>query len=197
MEFVVTSEMLKNAEDYVPLIKKTMLAKQQAEMIVQRSAEQTGIRGDDGNILPLPPRYFADEAVRSVMEMSIFCALYLKCEPVSEDGNIEMTIDTYDKYAGSHIFGQITAMKGSKEAKDDPELRAKIINILTDFNDYQRRLTAEIRALMTMYNDPVDRFIAMNAAMTTPETMQGLLEELKDAAEAVDQYKAEKDGVAE
>lgn len=196
MDFVITKEILEAAEDYLPLAVKTSLAKQQAETIVQAGKEMTGIRTDGGNILPMPPRYFADEAARSILEMSIFTAMYLKCEPVT-DGKIDLTIDQYDYYAGSHIFGQLNHLKGEL-GRTDPELKTKIINMVSDFNDYQKRLTAEIRALMTMYNDPVDRFMAMNAAMTTPEGMEGLLGELKDAAEALEEYKTHReDGEAE
>lgn len=189
MEFVLTKEMIEEAADYLPLAQKTALAKQQAEICVQKAKETTGVKTDAGTILPLPPRYFVSEDARSMLEMSIFTALYLRVQPM-DGSDIHMDGETYDKYAGSHIFGQLTAMKG----KAEPELRAKIMNMLADFNDYQKRLGAEIRALMTLYNDPVDRFMAMNAALTTPEAMQGLLEELKDAAEAVQEQKIEKAG---
>ena len=189
--FVITKEMLENAVDYLPLGQKTALAKQQAEICVQRSSDQTGIRADSGDIIPLPPRYNVDEAVRSILEMSIFTALYLRCEPIESD-NITMDAERYDYYAGNHIFGQLTSMKSGTFGRDNPELKNKIINMLADFNDYQKRLTSEIRAVMTMYNDPVDRFMAMNAAMTNPDTMKGLLSELKEAAEAVEEYKAER-----
>lgn len=192
MDFVVTKEMIENASDYIPLAQKTALAREQAETIVQRAKETTAVKTDSGSMLPLPPRYFADEAARSVLEMSIFATLYLHTEEM-QDGQIVMDTDTYDLYAGSHVFGQLNAMRGEL-GKTDPALKAKIINMVSDFNDYQKRLTAEIRVLMSLYNDPVDRFLAMNAAMATPEAMQGLLEELKDAAEAVDSYQEDKKG---
>lgn len=192
MDFVVTKEILAAASDYVPLAQKTALAKEQAEIIVHRAKETTGVKTDSGGIIPLPPRYFADEQARSVLEMSIFATLYLHTEEM-QDGKIVMDTETYDRYAGSHVFGQLAAMRG-EIGKTDPTLKAKIINMVADFNDYQKRLTAEIRTLMTLYNDPVDRFMAMNAALSTPEAMQGLLEELKDAAEAVDSYQDEKKG---
>mgnify|MGYP006988863126 CR=1 FL=1 len=196
MDFVVTKEILAAASDYVPLAQKTALAKEQAEIIVQRAKETTGVKTDGGAILPLPPRYFADEQARSVLEMSIFATLYLHTEEM-QDGNIVMDTETYDRYAGSHVFGQLAVLRG-EIGKTDPALKAKIINMVSDFNDYQKRLTAEIRALMTLYNDPVDRFLAMNAALSTPEGMEGLLSELKEAAEEVEKYKtAEKDGEGE
>ena len=190
MDFVITKDLLEQAADYIPLAIKTVLAKEQAEACVLKSTEQTGIRTDAGSILPLPPRYYCDEAVRSVLEMSVFTGFYLKTEQPNEDGKLTMDAEAYDRYAGSHVFGQLMAMKSGTFGRDNPELKTKIINMVSDFNDYQKRLTAEIRTLMTMYNDPVDRFIAMNAAMSTPEAMQGLLEELKEAAEDVENHKA-------
>lgn len=196
-KFVVTKEMLEQAEDYLPLATKTSLAKQQAETCVLMSQERSGVKTDNGNIIPLPPRYTADESVRSMLEMAVFTSLYLKCKPMVEapDGETpQITMDpgNYDYYAGNHIFGQLNAMKGEL-GKTDPALKAKIINMIADFNDYQKRLTAEIRVLMTMYNDPVDRFMAMNAALATPDSMEGLLHELKDAAEAIETYKEERE----
>lgn len=196
MDFVVTKEMIENATDYLPLRQKTLIARNQAITCVRKTEETTGIRTNDGNILPLPPRYAPDDEVRAILEMSIFTALYLKCEPVQENGDVTMDGDTYDYYAGSHIFGQLNHMKGEL-GRTDPELKTKIVNMLADFNDYQKRLTSAIRAQMTLYNDPVDRFMAMNAAMTTPEGMQGLLADLKDAAEALEEYKEERAGEAE
>ena len=188
MDFVVTKEILEKAVDYLPLSMKTSIAKRQAAACVQKSAEQTAVKTDGGTILPLPPRYFCDEGIRSILEMSLFTSLYLRTEPGDGD-EIAMTGKRYDYYAGSHVFGQLTAMKSGTFGRDNPALKTKIINMIADFNDYQKRLTAEIRALMTMYNDPVDRFIAMNAAMSTPEAMQGLFEELKEAAADVEKYK--------
>lgn len=193
--FTVTKEMLEAANDYIPVAKKTALARQQAEICVQRAKEQTGVRTEAGDVIPLPPRYFADEMARSVLEMSIFTTLYLGCEAMDGD-NITMDTDRFDYYAGSHLFGQLNALKG-EYGKTDPALKKKIGDMIADFNDYQKRLSAEIRNLMTLYNDPVDRFMAMNAAMTDPETMKGLLSELKDAAEAVEEYKAERESEGE
>ena len=195
-KFVVTKEMIEQAADYLPLGQKKDLAKRQAESCVLANPERTGIRGDGGGIIPLPPRYIADESIRSMLEMAVFTGLYLKCKPMVEDpdgGKPQITMDTeaYDYYAGSHLFGQLNAMKGEL-GKTDPALKAKIVNMISDFNDYQKRLTAEIRVLMTLYNDPVDRFMAMNAAMATPDSMEGLLHELKDAAEAVEAYREER-----
>ncbi len=196
MDFVVTKEIIEKATDYLPLAQKTALAKEQAEIIVQRAKETTGVKTDGGTIIPLPPRYFADEQARSVLEMSIFATLYLRTEE-TQDGQIVMDTETYDRYAGSHVFGQLAAMRG-EIGKNDPEMKAKIINMVSDFNDYQKRLTAEIRTLISLYNDPVDRFLAMNAALSTPEGMEGLLSELKEAAEEVEKHKAsKKDGEGE
>lgn len=190
MDFKVTKQMLEEASDYLPLEVKTVLARRQAETCVQRAKEQTAVKTDAGQYLPLPPRYFCDEMGRSVLEMSVFTALYLHVENANENGDIDMTVDTYNRYAGAHIFGQLTEMKSGAFGRDNPKLKAKIIHMLADFNDYQRRLTSEIRTLMTLYNDPVDRFLAMNAAMTTPESMRGLMEDLKSAMEEAETYKA-------
>lgn len=197
MDFVVTQEMLENAVDYMPLATKTALAKQQAEGCVKRVGEQTAIKTDSDGLIPLPPRYYADEEARSILEMTIFTGLYLGIETPDEEGTFHMDGERYDYYAGSHIFGQLNAMKSGTVGREHPELKAKIANMLADFNDYQKRLTAEIRVLMSMYNDPVDRFMAVNAAMATPDTMEGLLSELKDAAEAVEEYKTERKVEAE
>ena len=197
MDFVVTLEMLEKAVDYMPLAAKTSLARQQAEACVKRMGEQTAIKTDGGDLIPLPPRYYADEEARSILEMTIFTGLYLGIEEPDEEGTFHMDGDRYDYYAGSHIFGQLNAIKSGALGREHPEIKTKIANMLADFNDYQKRLTAEIRVLMSMYNDPVDRFMAVNAAMTTPETMEGLLSELKDAAEAVEEYKAERQVEAE
>ena len=192
MDFVVTKEILEKASDYLPIAQKTALAKEQAETCVRKSEETTGIRMDDDSVLPLPPRYFASEEARSILEMSVFTGLYLLCEETDEEGVLHMDGERYDYYAGSHIFGQLNAMKSGTFGRDNPELKTKIINMLADFNDYQKRLTAEIRNLLSLYNDPVDRFMAMNASLSTQEAMEGLLTELKDAVEAAEDYKAER-----
>lgn len=191
MDFVVTKEMIEAASDYMPLAAKTALAKQQAEACVKRMAETTAIKASEDSVIPLPPRYHVDEEARSILEMTIFTGMYLGLETADEEGFFHMDGERYDYYAGSHIFGQLTAMKG-EIGKTEPAIKSKIVNMLADFNDYQKRLSSEIRVLLSMYNDPVDRFMAVNASLTTPETMEGLLSELKDAVENVEEYKAER-----
>lgn len=193
MDFVVRKDILENAVDYIPIAQKTALARQQAEACVKKMKETTAIKADnDSVIIPLPPRYYVDEEARSILEMTIFTGLYLLVETPDEDGVFNMDGERYDYYAGSHIFGQLTAMKSGTFGRDNPILKTKIINMLADFNDYQKRLTSEIRNVLSMYNDPVDRFMAMNASMSTPEAMQELFSELKDAIEANEEYKAER-----
>lgn len=189
MDFKITKEMIENASDYIPLADKTLLARQQAEKCVKKADERTAVKTDNGGVLPLPPRYVCDEPGRSILEMSVFTGLYLRCEKPDENGELTMNAEGYDRYAGAHIFGQLAAMKGGAFGRDNPKLKTKIVNMINDFNDYQKRLSAEIRTLLAMYNDPVDRFIAVNAAMATPEAMQGLFEELREAAADVDAYK--------
>lgn len=189
MDFVINKAILENASDYIPLADKTILAKRQAESCVVKSQDRAAVKTDDGNVLPLPPQWVCDEMGRSILEMTVFTGLYLNVERPDEDGELSMTAAEYDRYAGSHIFAQLNALKSGAFGRDNPKLKEKIIHMLSDYNDYQYRLSAEIRALLALYNDPVDRFVAMNTALSTPEAMQGMLEELRSAAEAADAYR--------
>jgi len=177
--FVVTPEMILNANDYVNLKFKNGLAQEQAAKCVVETEEKTGVKLSDEVVMPLPPKYKVDGLVRSALEMSVFVSLYLKVKPVDDDGNITISLNEYDEYMSSHIFDQMNSLKRSK----NEEVKQKVFRILDDYNDYQKRLSAEIKAQLDAKNDFCDRLISM-MIMTSSQDVTSHLLELYNKSEA-------------
>ena len=189
MGFVVTKETIENAHDYVSLAQKAIMINQQAADCIEPSKLHNGISFDGESAVALPPRFIVNEVKRSLLEMSMFLSMYLNVLEPDENGDISMTMDVYEEYASAHIFNQLAVMKSGAFGRDNPELKTKIANMISDFNDYQKRLTAEIRNILSTYNDPCDRIMTMITTNITPEYVKNLLANLDGAEKELLDYK--------
>ncbi len=146
MEFIeITREMLEQARDYVPLAEKEAWIDERADRCFNRLSV---VAGDD----PLPPMYMVNTGLKSRYLMGALAKLYFNAEfnaEVQDDGL--MTVEEYDKWAGSHVINQI------ERWKSDRELRNKCFDLISDYNDFTKFFNANISAMLMVQNDSVVR----------------------------------------
>ena len=156
-KFILTEQMLKEARDYIPSAEKVGWVTKAAEQCIDR------IEITDGDGGKLPDMYMANQDRKERLLMGALCGLYLGIE------------DDYDRMAGSHIFNQIQRMKSGT-------LRDKCFDLISDYLNLERRLTAQINALLTVQND-----IVVRNQLATSEVMKelpGILDQLKTITDA-------------
>ena len=168
-KFILTKEIIVNSTSYMPLADKTALAKTTAEMCVVKAKTHEDSKIGEG-IFAAPNLLKEDAGIKKKCLMHVFLSAYLNIQiPM-------LTEQLYDYYAGSFIFGQIEAFK------NDPDVREKVFNLLSDWREFKSMVDDEIYAKIKNASDPIARVAAGIAVTLTPENVQKMTEELKKAA---------------
>lgn len=163
---VITKEIMLAANDYISLEAKEEWVAENAPKCFNRLAITAD--GED-----MPPMYMINTALRSRYLMTVLARNYFNQEiEVEDDDNALMTVVEYDRWAGSHVFGQIDRLKHDVEARD------RCYDLLADYRDLEKRFSSHMNALLMVQNDAV---IRQNDYMATqmrrlPETIQALRE---------------------
>lgn len=157
----ITENDLRNANTYIPLLKKMEFVDQCATLCFDRlTITQSGDLG-----AALPYMYKENGQLKSRFLMGALVKLYLGKDFAPVEGTeFLMSADDYDRWAGAHIFNQIERMKGK-----GVELRDIAFDLLHDFKDLEKRLNAEIYGLLQAQNDFVSRFQLLISTQTSPE----------------------------
>lgn len=161
----ITKEMLERAEDYIPQEEKEAWIGENATKCFDRLAITVG---ED----PMPPMYMVNTGRRNRYLMAFLVKRYFKryCETEIKDDHL-MTVKEYDRWAGSHVMGQLDRWK------HDVAVRDKCYDLLYDFHDLEKQFAAQINGLLAAQNDPVLRQGQYNSAQM--KELPKLLEELK------------------
>lgn len=169
-KFYVTEEMLRNANDYVPLNKKVAIAKIIAPKCIEKS--KTAEQNQKGlEFLALPTLWVDDIETKNLYTMSILLSEYLN-EKIPED----FTDEIYDEYASAHILNQLERFKSYAVLKD------KVFDLLHDFRDFKKILDIEIFNEKEVRNDPVARLSAAISIISNPENIKKMQAELENTA---------------
>ena len=166
---ILTKEMIQEAEDYTPNAFKKAWCGETAPKCFDRLAITA-----DGE--PMPPMYMVNEGLKKRYLMTVFVKGYLKqeCEPDSGDEALMSEAD-YDRWAGSHVFCQMERLKKDKDICD------KCYDMLYDFRELDKRLSAQISGLLNAQNDFVQRQNQLMSAqfMQLPQVKEQLEEMIK------------------
>ena len=185
----ITEKIVQEANTYVPLMDKVTFVKYAAERCFDRLNVSMK---DDVLDLPMAPMYKENVHLKSRYLMGALLVLYLRQEYEPVEGDMWlMAADDYDRWAGGHIFNQLERMKAS-----GPELRDKVFELLADYRDLEKRLSAEIRSLLQVMNDPVVRIMGTMQAQTTPTAFRKGQEELEKLMEELEKFQQAKAGKA-
>lgn len=169
--FILTAEMVKNGADYMPIEYKDSLAKEIANKCVKplKTAEQN----KPGNrILALPNVYGEDHALKAILLQNVLLGFYLNITVEPNEADVRKS---YDTYASTHIFEQLSALRSNDE------VRAKAIRIYNDYKAFERFVDNEIENRKAAENDTLARVLAAVQVMTAKEMTDNLKAELEKA----------------
>lgn len=186
--FEIKKEILMGAEDYLPLAEKEKISQEIAMHCINSISyhlEVGGVRVD------VPDYHGRNTALRERYLLGVLLIRYLgmvRFEPV-EGTKFLLSLDDYDRAARLHPLNALERLKS------DPEAREKVFDLLRDYKllcDMTRSATEDLTAAQ---NDPVQRYLAAQAAAVTPEALKALtdaeaqlkgqIEEMKKAGKDV------------
>nr|DAQ30237.1 MAG TPA: hypothetical protein [Caudoviricetes sp.] len=184
-KIVITQEIVKNATDYIPLMKKQEMAETIAQKCIVKVLMKYTEKGDGTDSVPMPDRYQEYHMYTNLYLMGVLAHEYLHI-PYEGDGtgkeiidyeNLKMPANVYDQWGASHVLNQLEQMK------TDREMREKVFDLLNDFKDFRWMLAHEIDILLGHNNDVVTRMMqALGASIKemTADSMQELGEALQN-----------------
>lgn len=157
-KMIITTEMLKNASDYIPLMERQMLLEDIARVCIAKVKMDVILTGDK-EATSMPERYQENRVMTKMCLMGVLALKYLHVDYDGEDRNIQMPANIYDMWAGSHVVNQIEKLRSDKEVGD------KAYRVLKGYRDFCADLYREIEILLGHQNDVVYRLMdAMNVA---------------------------------
>ena len=183
---MLTIEDVLNADTYMSVTLKYALAQKLAPLCIEKvKVTYNGIAGE----MPLPDMFREDQLKKSLFLRGVALHYYLHKtvggKVASDLADLLCPADEYDAWGNLH--NQMERMKSSAATRD------KAYDILTDFRDFERKLNAEIFAIIQTQNDPCARIMAMMGEQTTPEALEGLKEQVEAVSGLMDELKAKKE----
>lgn len=169
--FEITPEMIKVAKSYIPLSEKVAIAKAVAEACIE-PLETSVLSVQADNTLALPKQYEENIYLKKLYLAQYFLSEYLNIQ-LPEN----FTGADYDKFFASHPMNQLERMKGSTELKN------KVFDILADFKELKKIVDIEIYNAKAARNDGLERLLAGITVVSTPENVEALVKELKQATD--------------
>lgn len=186
--FEITEEMMRNAENYIPLMAKEYIVRTAVPGCVKRVFDYDYDRGEyatQADDLPTTmPVYGEDTAYKSQIVMGTVLKFYFGID-IGE--NLNIPSEVYDAYAGSHIMNQIERFKAN------PELKAKAFDILTDIRDFEKRLNCAVYSMLQLKNDLGGRIMVTLGAMMSQEALDKVVQAAADAQNGIESERQKQD----
>ena len=173
----LTEEDIRNAVSYLPLAKKTAMARAYAQDCLLQFDISTGNEEVDK---VFPSRFQENPQKRMLYGMLVLLREYLK-KMEDED----LSTEQYDVWGASSIFNQLDRFKSSK----DPEIRNKVYDLVDDYREFYRMLGTEINSLAEAKNDLLARFVQYVSLSQSPEALQEQLEQLEKLTQEIEGMK--------
>jgi hypothetical protein len=174
---ILTEEDIRNAVSYLPLAKKTAMARAYAQDCLLQFDISTGNEEVDK---VFPSRFQENPQKRMLYGMLVLLREYLK-KMEDED----LSTEQYDVWGASSIFNQLDRFKSSK----DPEIRNKVYDLVDDYREFYRMLGTEINSLAEAKNDLLARFVQYVSLSQSPEALQEQLEQLEKLTQEIEGMK--------
>lgn len=183
-------EITKHSEwnTYIPLLEKQKIAEHIAAGSMVRYRASVDYGGEelfDSAIVA------EDVPTRWRYMMGVLFKHYLRIEfdPVEGEDYL-MAADDYDRAASMHVLNALERMKSDAAARD------KVFDLLRDYKNLERMVSAELNAQLAARNDLLPRVLrvltqtATPAALANLQEMEGKLgEEAKKFAEKIEQFR--------
>lgn len=174
---ILSEEDIRNAVSYLPLAKKTAMARAYAQDCLLQFDISTGNEEVDK---VFPSRFQENPQKRMLYGMLVLLREYLK-KMEDED----LSTEQYDVWGASSIFNQLDRFKSSK----DPEIRNKVYDLVDDYREFYRMLGTEINSLAEAKNDFLARLVQYVSLSQSPEALQEQLEQLEKLTQEIEGMK--------
>lgn len=176
--FELTRDMIAAARAYLPLAEKAAFAADTAAKCCDVASAKISI-GDTSELM-VPDMRVENPALRQRYLMGALYAKYfmVSFEPV-EGTDCLLSQDDYDRAAATFPLNQL------ERFKSDAAIRDKVFNLIRDYKDLERMVSAEINNTLAINNDVVMRLALSLSMSITPEALQQLSNaenELKERA---------------
>ena len=186
--FEITKEMLMNARDYLTLNEKEGIAAAVAPACVKKIWDYNYEENryyEEKDLLPgQVPIWGEDQAAKSAAFIGAVMYFYFG-EAIGE--NLTIDRETYDKYAGSHVFNQIERFKA------DPATKNKAFDILSDIRDLEKRINCATYSLLQAKNDVAKRIMDTFSQIFAAGSLETVIDAVKDAQEGIEEEKRKQD----
>ena len=167
--YEITKEMMLSAKTYMPIESKEELAHNIATRVLRPMLTAKQNHPAD-ELVSLPMMMEENVRLKSILLMVTLFSYYFNIE-FEEDESGLLKFD-YDFYAGGHPMNQLERFKSDRETKDIA------FDLIEDFREFKKIVDTMIYNEKANANDPVGRFMASIAVLSTPENVAKLMEEL-------------------
>ena len=178
-KFEITKDIMKNANTYMSIALKDVIATGKARECVRKVSRIRRIGEDetDGrNEYGVSPIYCEDIAAKSRVMMTCLMAYYLKVW--DENTPIMCGLNDYDDWGRAHVLNQIERFKSG-------EYREKAFDILSDYREMEKYLNAAIYAVLRELNDPAQRIIEAIGTMGSMDWMKETISQIEEAEKGI------------
>lgn len=179
--FEITKKILTEAEDYIPLGEKVKIAQEIARHCVYSISYNLEVGGVPVDV---PDYHGKSTGLRERFLLGVLLRLYLKIpfDPV-EGSEYLLSLDDYDRAARLHPLNAL------ERFKSDPEAREKVFDLLRDYKTLCDFTRSALDDLVAAQNDPVQRYLAAQAASVTPEALKALTDAEGQLREQIEEMK--------
>lgn len=179
--FEITKKILTEAEDYIPLGEKVKIAQEIATHCVYSITYNLEVGGVPVDV---PDYHGKSTGLRERFLLGVLLRLYLKIpfDPV-EGSEYLLSLDDYDRAARLHPLNAL------ERFKSDPEAREKVFDLLRDYKTLCDFTRSALDDLVAAQNDPVQRYLAAQAADVTPEALKALTDAEGQLREQIEEMK--------
>ena len=171
---ILTEEDIRKATSYLPLAKKTAMARAYAQDCLLQFDLSTG---NDEVDKVFPSRFQENPQKRLLYGMLVMLRDYLH-KKEDED----LSTDQYDEWGEASLFNQLDRFKSSK----DQEIRNKAYDLVDDYREFYRMLGTEINSLAEAKNDILARFVQYVTLSQSPEAVEEQLKKLEELSKELD-----------
>lgn len=187
-EFKITKAIMEQADTYIPIAMKEMIASDVARVCVKETStvRPNGEEEEQGDEYAFAPTFCESTGSKARVMMTILLSVYLHIW--GDDTPLLCDIESYDQWARAHVLNQLERFKAG-------EYREKAFDLLADYKEMEKYLNSAIYAVLREMNDPVQRTIHVLSqfasagniedAKNTVGTLQLAIEKEKERQERI------------
>jgi hypothetical protein len=187
-EFKITKAIMEQADTYIPIAMKEMIASDVARVCVKETStvRPNGEEEEQGDEYAFAPTFCESTSSKARVMMTILLSVYLHIW--GDDTPLLCDIESYDQWARAHVLNQLERFKAG-------EYREKAFDLLADYKEMEKYLNSAIYAVLREMNDPVQRTVHVLSqfasagniedAKNTVGTLQLAIEKEKERQERI------------